>query len=560
MVASRRLWGCAAVILNRTNKDRPTGVAGRATIDGLLRRAAEIRPQDPALRDAPNRPHILGGQCLNLSWSELDGIVDAVAGRLRGLGLSTDGVVATQFALSSEAVIALLAIARAGLIAAPVPLGWGRRETVTHLQRVGARAILTAGRAGPVECAELMRYAAAECFSVRAVLSLGGPALDGVMALDDVLDATVEAERVEIERPGNPADHVALVTADATPEGHVAVPRSHNELIAGGLAAFIAGAPDEGSVIAATLAPDTFAGLALQVIPWLMCGGQLVTHPPLAIRALINDLAESGASHLVIPAAAAVGLDRAGPEALASLRHVALLARRGVDAAAAPAEGGFGRDMFFAAGEAGLARVVASDGALTLGVDSLATGGGQTPVLIETRLSAEGRLLMRGAMVPQCAFPPGAEHGLPPFWATDAEGFRDTGIAVTAGAAPKTLLPAADMAGLVAIGGRRFAEADIRAAYAEAGGEIAPVVRADPVLGQRVSGVIGDGRAIVGLSQRLAETGVTPLGIPGGARQSGPLPFEDTRPKEASPGRDALADTQAVLEQLLNVAKAAARR
>jgi hypothetical protein len=547
------------VILNRTNKDRPTGVAGRATIDGLLRRAAEIRPQDPALRDAPNRPHVLGGPCLNLSWSELDGMVDAMAGRLRGLGLATDGVVATQFALSSEAVIALLAIARAGLIAAPVPLGWGRRETVTHLQRVGARAILTAGRAGPVDCAEMMRHAAAECFSVRAVLSLGGPALDGVMALDDVLDTAVEAEHVEIERPGNPADHVVLVTADATPEGHVAVPRSHNELVAGGLAAFIAGAPDENSVIAATLAPDTFAGLALQVIPWLMCGGQLVTHPPLAVRALIDDLAESGASHLVIPAAAAVGLDRAGPEALASVRHVALLARRGADAALAAA-GGAGRDIFFAAGEAGLAKVVGADGALTLGVDSLATGSGQTPTLVETRLSADGRLLMRGAMVPQAAFPPGAEHGLPPFWSTDVDGFRDTGIAVVAGAAPKTVLPVADLAGLVTVGGRRFAEADIRAAYAEAGGEIAPVVRADPVLGQRISGVIGDGRAIVGLSQRLAETGVTPLGIPGGTRLSGPLPFEDTRPKEASPGRDALADTQAVLEQLLSVAKAAARR
>ncbi|MBL8569621.1 MAG: acyl--CoA ligase [Phreatobacter sp.] len=556
-MASRRLWGCAAVILKRTNKDKSMAVAGRATIDGLLRRAAAIRPHNPALRDAPNRPLIIGGPVINLSWGELDGIVDAAAGRLRALGLPIDSVVATQFALSSEAVIALLAIARAGLIAAPVPLGWGRRETVQHLQRLGVRAILTTGRAGPVECADLMRHAAAECFSVRAVLSIGGPALDGVMALDDVLDAASEAEHFEVERADNPADHVVLVTADATAAGHVAVPRSHNELIAGGLAPFVSGAPDEGSVIAATLAPDTFAGLALQVVPWLMSGGQFVAHPPLALRALIDDVAESATSHLVLPAAAAESLERADPEALGSLRHVTLLARRGQEAAAAPGAGGdFARDAFLAVGEAGLIRIAGPDGAVPLGAEH----DGQSATLIETRISAEGALMMRGAMVPLNAFPPGAEHGRPPYWFTDADGFRDTGVPATAGPTPKTMLLAGDAAGVVAVGGRRFAESDLHAAYAEAGGEIAPVVRADPLLGQRVAGVIGDGRAVVGLSQRLAETGVTPLGVPGGARQSGPLPFEDTRPKDTSPGRDALADTQAVLEQLLSVAKAAARR
>ncbi|WP_164045041.1 hypothetical protein, partial [Serratia marcescens] len=91
-------------------------------------------------------------------------------------------------------------------------------------------------------------------------------------------------------------------------------------------------------------------------------------------------------------------------------------------------------------------------------------------------------------------------------WSTDAEGFFDTGLSVSTDKASRALLIADGPEGVVAIGGRRFAEADIRAAYAEAGGEIAPVLRADPVLGQRVSGIVGDGRAIVGLAGRLAET------------------------------------------------------
>jgi acyl-CoA synthetase (AMP-forming)/AMP-acid ligase II len=89
------------VILGRGRKGTASGLAGRATLDSLLRRAAEIRPAARALADAPNRPHLLGGEPRQLSWAELDGLVDALAGRLRDMGLPTDAVVATQFALSS---------------------------------------------------------------------------------------------------------------------------------------------------------------------------------------------------------------------------------------------------------------------------------------------------------------------------------------------------------------------------------------------------------------------------------------------------------------------------
>jgi hypothetical protein len=549
------------VILNPTKKGETAGVAGRATLDGLLRRAAEIRPTSLALADAPNRPHLIGGEPRRLDWASLDRMVESLAGRLRLLGFPTDSVVATQFPLSSDALIVLLAISRAGMIAAPIPLGWGRRETVAHLQRLGARAILSTGRAGPMDCADMMRFAAAETFSVRFVMSIGGPTLDGVVPLDDALDAAPEIEPVAVERSGNAADHVVLVTADAAPDGHLAVPRSHNELIAGGLAAFMAGVPDETSVFAAALAPDSFAGLALQIVPWLMCGGVLIAHPPLAPRIIAEEIARAGVTHAILPVAAAASLSDPGERP--SLRHVTLLARRGHDLAAASelTLGGVAIDAYFAAGEAAIARIAAGDGGVTLGPDSFASGAGQAPVLAETRVGADGTLQVRGAMVPGAAFPPGAEHGLPPFWATDAEGYRETGIPVTADKTRKIVVVTGEEPGIVAIGGRRFAEAEIRSAYAEAGGEIAPVIRPDPVLGQRVAGVIGDGRAIVGLASRLMETGITPLGIPGGTRQSTPLPFEDTRPKEPAPtAADPLAETQAALDQLLAMARTATGR
>lgn len=532
-----------------------------ATLDGLLRRAAASRPDAPALADAVNREVLIGGTARALTWAGLDRLVDRLAGRLRELGLQPDTVVATQFPLSTEAVAALLALARAGLIAAPLPLGWGRREVVAHLKTVGARAILTCGRAGPLDCADMMRFAAAEVFSIRFVLSLGGPSLDGVVPLDDILTDTGPAEPVETTRGGEPAHHVLLVTAEVSPQGHLAAARSHAELAAAGLAGFMTLVPDDGAVIAATLAPDSFAGIALQIVPWLMAGCQLIVHPPFAPRVFADRLVADGATHAVLPAAFAACLNDAGAPAL---RHALLVARRPSDIAAAahlrPA--GVVVDTLFAAGEAGLARTLIVDGkpAIRSGPDSFATSAGQSPVLVEARVGSDGRLELSGAMVPRAAFPPGAERGPAPSWTVDQAGFRPCGLVATVFKGTPALALGEPSAGIVLIGGRGFAEADIRAAYAEAGGEIAPVIRPDPVLGQRVSGVIGDGRAIVGLASRLEATGLTALAVPGGSRRGGPIPFEDTRASEPAPARDALADTQAALEKLLQVARTATGR
>ncbi|WP_439574879.1 AMP-binding protein [Phreatobacter sp.] len=532
-----------------------------ATLDGLLRRAAASRPDAPALADAANRDALIGGAPRTLTWAELDRLVDRLAGRLRELGLQPDTVVATQFPLCTEAVASMLAIARAGLIAAPLPLGWGRREVVAHLKTVGARAILTCGRAGPLDCADMMRFAAAEVFSIRFVLSLGGPSLDGVVPLDDVLADTGGVEPVETVRAGEPAHHVVLVTAEATPQGHVSAARSHAELAAGGLAGFMTLVPDDGAVIAATLAPDSFAGMALQVVPWLMAGCRLIVHPPFAPRVFADLLAADGVTHVVIPAGLAACLAAADAP---RVRHALLVARRSSEIAAAqdlrPA--GMVIDTLFAAGEAGIVRTLMADGtpAIRAGADSFATSAGQSPVLVETRAGTDGMLELAGAMVPRAAFPPGAERGTTPGWTVDAAGFR----AFSQSAAPikgaGALAIGERAQGIVAVGGRGFSEADIRAAYAEAGGEIAPVIRPDPVLGQRVSGVIGDGRAVMGLAGRLEATGLTMLAVPGGNRRAGPIPFEDTRVKEPAAARDALADTQAALEQLLQVARSAAGR
>src|SRR6185503_2099628 len=129
------------------------GEANRAsdittTLDDLFRRAGVRHPDAPALADPPNRASFTDGAPRILSYAQADRAISAIAERLRGLGLQTDAVVAIQMPNTVESVIACLGVLRAGMIAAPLPLLWRRRDLVDALGRVSAKAIVTCARAG----------------------------------------------------------------------------------------------------------------------------------------------------------------------------------------------------------------------------------------------------------------------------------------------------------------------------------------------------------------------------------------------------------------------------
>ena len=119
---------------------------------------------------------------------------------------------------------------------------------------------------------------AAEVFSIRHVCSFGRNLPDGVIALDDLLQHAAPELPPEIERSGNPAAHVAVVTFDVTPDGLVAVARNHAELIAGGLATLLEGRIEPDARLLGCFATGSFAGLALTIMPWLLSGGTLLLH------------------------------------------------------------------------------------------------------------------------------------------------------------------------------------------------------------------------------------------------------------------------------------------
>jgi hypothetical protein len=125
---------------------------------------------------------------------------------------------------------------------------------------------------------------AAETFTVRFLGTFGGQTPDGVVALEDVFAAAaaaaaaaaVSADDISVQRIGNAADHVAVVTFEVTPDGLVPVARSHAELIAGGIAVSLESRIGHDASIIGALALSSFAGLSAIVLPWLLSSGTLV--------------------------------------------------------------------------------------------------------------------------------------------------------------------------------------------------------------------------------------------------------------------------------------------
>ncbi len=125
------------------------------------------------------------GAARTLSYAQADHAISAVAARLRSFGLPTDAVVAMQLPNTVDSIVAFLGILRAGMIAAPVPLLWRRRDMVDALGRVGAKAIVTCARAGSVAHADIAMHTAAALFPVRHIFGFGRDLPDGIVSLDD---------------------------------------------------------------------------------------------------------------------------------------------------------------------------------------------------------------------------------------------------------------------------------------------------------------------------------------------------------------------------------------
>ena len=121
-----------------------------------------------------------------IAWDELDRRADAVAGRLRDLGVSRGSVVALGGAASIETAAAILGIVRAGAVAAPLPAGRTAPETAAALALLDP--VLFLGRDEPVRDGRTL-----DAPGVVVLTSGTTAAPKGVVLSVDALDASAAA-------------------------------------------------------------------------------------------------------------------------------------------------------------------------------------------------------------------------------------------------------------------------------------------------------------------------------------------------------------------------------
>jgi hypothetical protein len=489
----------------------------RVTLDDIFRRVAQRRPGALALADPPNRMTFTDGAPRRLTFAEADRMVTAIAGRLRQMGLATDSIVGIQLPNTVENILALLGVMRAGMIAAPLPLLWRRTDTIAALALLGGKALITCGHVGAFNHCQFAMRVAAEVFSIRYVCGFGDGLPDGVVAFDDLFTAPKIEPVPSLEREGqsNPAAHVAAITFDVGDGGVVPVARNHLELLAGGLGVLLESRLAQDGVVLSTLAPASFAGLCMTLLPWLLCGGTLLLHHPFDPAVLVGQWrGTERCGALVLPGALAFRLAEGGvfsdngpacvvatwrsPERLSTSplwtdRDGALVdvsvfgetglvaARRGFSGRAAPLP---------------LGPIVAPRGS---------SGALRVAELIPTQRNTVG---LRGPMVPRQAFPPGAERSGFPHFAVGPGGVVDTGYACRIDAATRTAVVAAAPPGIVSVGGYRFPLQDLQDAVSGIDPAATLASLPDPLLGERLAGNAADRYTI---QAALNAVGVNPI-------------------------------------------------
>lgn len=485
------------------------------TVDEVFHRVALKSPDQRALIDPPNRPAFTDGAPRRLTYAQADHVVSAIAGRLRQLGLPTDSVVGIQLPNIAENVLTILAVLRAGMIPAPMPLLWRRADAIAALARVGAKALITCRQVGGFNHCQLAMRVASEVFSIRYVCAFGERLPDGIVKFDDLFtgEKREPGPPLDRERLNNASAHVGLITFDTSNDGIVPVARNHLEMLTGGLAVALESRIAQGAHLLSAIAPSSFAGISLTLLPWLFCAGTLSLHHPFEAKLFAQQRRGDSCRTLILPGAVALQLADSGAFAQGETATIVGIwrspERLATSAAWREPEAALVDVSIF--GEAGfVAGRRSPDGRaapLPLGPVTAprSTSGSVVAELVRT---AADTVALRGPMVPRQAFPPGIERSGLPHFEIDRFGLVDTGYTCRVDTLTKGVVVTGPPAGIVSVGGYRFPLHELREAVERIDSGATLTALPDPVLGQRLIGNSAD-REVV--QAALTAVGVNPI-------------------------------------------------
>jgi hypothetical protein len=478
------------------------------TLDGLFRRILVRQPDAVALLDPLNKPRVTGQPPKCLTFAQADRAISALSAHFVEAGLPANSVLAVQLPNTVEFMLTVLAAHRAGLIVALLPTLWRQAELTVALNRTGARAIVTTSRIDGVSHADLAMNAAVEAFSIRHVCGFGHDLPEGMVSLDPILSKPPAAPRA-VTQDGRKA---AVISFDVTSDGFRAVPRTHLNLIAGGLALFLESDVPQGAIVMSAFAPSSFAGLTSSLLVWLLSGGTLALHHPFDGDVLEQQINDIGCDALIAPAPLAMRLAEIDmPARLPTLRNVIGLWRAPEQVASSPLWTVPDTSLtdVYLFGEAGLFGACrAADGApasIQPGPHGAPRDVAGSSIAGETLITPRGTLALRGPMVATAAYAPVATSDDALVAPRD---YVDTEYAARLDRSTGAICITAPPSGIMAVGGYRFLSQDLQEWSKRLGQGALLTALPDRLSGHRLAGRAQDNARA---REALAELGLNPL-------------------------------------------------
>jgi hypothetical protein len=430
----------------------------------LFQRISARQPDAPALLDPSNKPRITGQAPRRMTFAQTERAISSLTAHFVEAGLPVNSVIGVQLPNTIEFVVTLLAAHRAGLIVALLPQLWRQAELTAALNRIGARAIVTSAKIDGVDHADLAMNAAAEAFSIRHVCGFGENLPEGMASLDLVL----EGGSSTIPPATQDGRRAAIISFDVTSDGLRAVPRTHLNLIAGGLSVFLESGLPQGARLMSAFSPSSFGGLVSSLLVWLLSGGSLALHHPFDSEVFERQLNEDACDALVAPAAMALRLAEFDMAArFPKLRHVIGLWRMPEQvASSAPwmVEQTKLTDIYLF-GEAGLFGARRTEYGLPApimpGPHSAPRDARGTSIAGEALITPKGTLALRGPMVTIAAYAP-APPPSDTLTAHSPPDYVDTGYAARLDRSTGAICITSPPPGIVAVGGYRFLSHDLQ--------------------------------------------------------------------------------------------------
>ena len=291
-----------AISPERCEEYRRRGWWGDVLLHDLLARRAVDARDRLAVADPANRAHLVGGDPLRLSFTDLDRAAVNLAADFLERGVGADDVLLVQLPNIVELVVLYFAASRIGAALSPIPVQFGAHEIRLAVEQLDPVAILTVPELKSVALAEIAAKAVDAAVPVWTFAGGRGGADFAI----DVAANPRKAAAVAAHEGAHPpnADRILTICwtsgTTGTPKG---VPRSHNMWMATARTSSEAGQYRSGDRLLNPFPLVNMAALGGFVVPFVLHGCSLVLHHPFDPAVFSKQLQDEQITFTIVPPA-----------------------------------------------------------------------------------------------------------------------------------------------------------------------------------------------------------------------------------------------------------------